>query len=104
MSKWVRACMCDDIEPDDLIRFDHEGQTFVIYRTENEEFFASEGLCTHEQVHLEDGLLMDYVIECPKHNGRFDIRTGDGLGAPICEPLRTYKVRRDGDELFIELP
>ncbi|MEM7320194.1 MAG: Rieske 2Fe-2S domain-containing protein, partial [Pseudomonadota bacterium] len=51
------------------------------------------GLCTHEQVHLADGLVMDFEIECPKHNGLFDYRTGAALRAPVCEDLGTYEVR-----------
>ena len=45
-------------------------------------FFCTDGLCTHESVHLADGLVMDHVIECPKHNGQFDYRTGEALRMP----------------------
>ena len=100
---WVRACAPDDIEPEDLIRFDHEGRTFAIYRSPDGEFYCTDGLCTHEQVHLEDGLVMDHVIECPKHNGQFDYRTGDATRAPACERLATYAVRVDGDDVLIEI-
>ena len=55
-----------------MIRFDHGGRTFAIYRARGRRYFATDGLCTHEQVHLADGLVMDNIIECPKHNGRFD--------------------------------
>ena len=100
---WVRACAPDDIEPEDLIRFDHEGRTFAIYRSPDGEFYCTDGLCTHEQVHLEDGLVMDHVIECPKHNGQFDYRTGEATRAPACERLATYAVRVDGDDVLIEI-
>ena len=100
---WVRACARDDIEPEDLIRFDHEGRTFAIYRSPDGEFYSTDGLCTHEQVHLEDGLVMDHVIECPKHNGQFDYRTGEATRAPACERLATYAVRVDGDDVLIEI-
>jgi 3-phenylpropionate/trans-cinnamate dioxygenase ferredoxin subunit len=50
-------------------------------------------LCTHEKIHLADGLVMEHVIECPKHNGRFDIRDGRALGAPVCVNLKTYAAR-----------
>lgn len=46
---------------------------------------CTDGLCTLEKVHLSDGLVMEYKIECPKHNGVFDYRTGDartGLREP----------------------
>ena len=42
---------------------------------------------------LADGLVMDNIIECPKHNGRFDYRTGEAKGAPVCVNLRTYPSR-----------
>ena len=90
MTSWVRACARDDIEPEDLIRFDHGDRTFAIYRSPEDEYYCTDGLCTHEQVHLEDGLVMDYVIECPKHNGQFDYRTGEATRSPACERLTTY--------------
>ena len=66
-----------------MIRWDHGGRTFAIYRSPEDEYFATEGLCTHERVHLADGLVMDEIIECPKHNGRFDYKTGQARGAPV---------------------
>jgi len=86
-----------------LIRFDHGDRTFAIYRSPNDEFFCTDGLCTHEQVHLEDGLVMDYVIECPKHNGQFDYRTGEAKRAPVCANLGTYPVKVEGDRVFVEI-
>ena len=60
--------------------------------------FATDGLCTHEQFHLADGLVMDDIIECPKHNGRFNYKTGEAKGAPVCVNLRTYPVKVEGGE------
>jgi 3-phenylpropionate/trans-cinnamate dioxygenase ferredoxin subunit len=103
MADWVRACAVDDIDAEDVLRFDHGGRTYAIYRGPDDAFYATDGLCTHEKVHLADGLVMDHEIECPKHNGRFDYRTGEALGAPVCVDLRTYPVRREGDDVFIDL-
>lgn len=103
MAEWIEACGADDIEEEDLIRFDHGGKTYAIYRSPEDEYFCTDGLCTHEKVHLEDGLVMDYVIECPKHNGQFDYRTGEALRAPVCIDLNTYPVRVEGGRVFIEV-
>lgn len=103
MSEWVDACGADDVEEEDLIRFDHEDKTFAIYRSPNDEYFCTDGLCTHENVHLEDGLVMDYVIECPKHNGQFDYRTGEALRAPVCENLKIYPVKVEDGRVLIQL-
>jgi len=103
MPNWIRACARDDIEPEDLIRFDHGGRSFAIYRSPQGEFFCTDGLCTHEQVHLADGLVMGHIVECPMHNGQFDHRTGEATRAPVCEGLRTYPVRLEGRDVFIDI-
>lgn len=100
---WIRVCNADDIEPEDVMRFDHGGRTFAIYRTRDSEFFATEGLCTHQQVHLAGGFVMGRLIECPKHNGRFDFTTGKAQGAPVCVDLKTFPARVDNGEVFIQL-
>lgn len=103
MSDWIEACRTDDVDEEDVIRFDHGGRTFAIYRSPEDAFFATDGLCTHEQVHLADGLVMDEIIECPKHNGRFNYKTGVARGAPACVNLRTYPVRVDAGKVFIQV-
>ncbi len=102
MSQWIAACELDDIEDEDVLRFDHAGHTYAVYRV-NDRVYATDGLCTHERVHLCDGLVMDHVIECPKHNGRFDIRDGRALGAPVCVNLKTYPAKVEGGQIFIQV-
>ena len=100
---WVDACAVEDIDPEDVIRFDHGAKTFAIYRTDDDRYFATAGLCTHEHVHLSDGLVMGTTIECPKHNGRFDITTGAAKGAPVCVDLVTYPVKIEGGRILLRL-
>jgi 3-phenylpropionate/trans-cinnamate dioxygenase ferredoxin subunit len=103
MANWIDACAIDEIDEEDVMRFDHAGRTFAIYHSPDGEFFCTDGLCTHENVHLAGGLVMDYVIECPKHNGQFDYRTGEAKRAPVCVNLRTYPVRVDGERVMVDL-
>ena len=103
MGNWVEVCGVDDIPQEDVMRFDHGGKTFAVYRSPDDEFYATDGLCTHEKIHLADGLVMDNIIECPKHNGRFDYRTGEAKGAPVCINLRTYPARVDGGRVLIDI-
>jgi 3-phenylpropionate/trans-cinnamate dioxygenase ferredoxin component len=103
MSEWLVACAADDVEAEDVIRFDHAGRTFAIYRSPDDEYFATDGLCTHEHVHLADGLVMDDIIECSKHNGRFNYKTGQAKGAPVCVNLKTYRVKVDGGRVMIQI-
>jgi 3-phenylpropionate/trans-cinnamate dioxygenase ferredoxin subunit len=103
MARWIAACALGDVDAEDVIRFDHEGRSFAIYRSPDDRYYATDGLCTHEKVHLAGGLVMDNIIECPKHNGRFDYRTGSAKGAPVCIDLRTYPVRVEDGKVLIDL-
>ncbi|HWJ36058.1 MAG TPA: MocE family 2Fe-2S type ferredoxin [Steroidobacteraceae bacterium] len=103
VAQWIDACSAAEIEVEDVLRFDHDGRTYAIYRSPDDRFYATEGLCTHEQVHLADGLVMDHIIECPKHNGRFDYTTGQAKGAPVCIGLRTYPIRIDEGRVLIDV-
>lgn len=100
---WIDACATDDIDREDLIRFDHGGQTFAIYHAPEGDFYCTAGMCSHENVHLCDGLVLDHLIECHKHNGQFDYRTGEAMRAPACVNLKTFPVKVEGDRVFIEV-
>jgi 3-phenylpropionate/trans-cinnamate dioxygenase ferredoxin subunit len=100
---WIDACAADDIDAEDLIRFDHGGATYAIYHGVDGKFYATAGKCSHEDVHLCDGLVMDFVVECPKHNGQFDYRTGAAKRLPACVDLKTFPVKVEGDRVMIEV-
>ena len=100
---WIHACAADDIDPEDVIEVTIEGQRIAVYRDEAGAFFATAAMCTHEQVALCGGLVVGDVIECPKHNGRFNYKTGEALRAPVIDDLRTYPTKREGDEVFVAL-
>jgi 3-phenylpropionate/trans-cinnamate dioxygenase ferredoxin subunit len=101
MAEWIEACGAGEVEAEDVIRFDHGGRTFAIYRSPDDEYFATDGFCTHENAHLADGLVMGDIIECPKHNGRFNYKTGAAKGAPVCVNLQTYPVKVEAGRVMI---
>lgn len=100
---WVAACTVDDVDEEDLIRFDHGGKTYAIYKDPKGAFFATDGLCSHENVHLCDGLVMGDRIECPKHNGQFNYKTGEAVRLPCVANIRTHRTRVVGDTVEIEV-
>ncbi len=103
MSNWIRALGAEDVANEDVARFDHAGKTYAIYRSPDDKYYATDGLCTHEKIHLCDGLVMDNIIECPKHNGRFDYTNGAAMGAPVCVNLKTYAVKVEGGDIYIDV-
>ena len=101
---FIDACATSDIDAEDLIRFDHGGATYAIYHAPDGKFYATAGLCTHENVHLADGLVIGHLIECPKHNGQFDYRTGEAKRAPVCINLKTFAVKVGAGRVLIDIP
>lgn len=100
---WIDACATDDIETEGVIRFDHAGRTYAIYRSPEDEFFCTDGLCSHEAIHLADGLVTEHEVECPKHSGVFDYRSGHAKRLPAYVNLRTHPVRVEGGRVLLGL-
>jgi 3-phenylpropionate/trans-cinnamate dioxygenase ferredoxin subunit len=103
MSTWVKVCAADQVDEEDVIPVVIDGKDYAIYRGEEDNFYASEGHCTHEKTLLCDGLVMDGVIECPRHNGRFDYRTGRAFGAPVIVDLKTYPTKVEDGFVHIDV-
>ena len=101
-NNWILVGTADNIEVEDIIRFDHNDKTFCVYKLEDG-FYATDGICTHEAVHLEDGLVMDNEIECPMHQGVFDIKTGEAISPPACDDLKTYPVKVEDNNIYIQI-
>jgi len=101
---WVEACDLGLLVPGDVLRFEHAGKSYAIYRTQIGQLFASDSLCTHAKAQLTDGFLQGTCIECPKHNGRFDVRDGSVRRPPPRLPLRTYEVRERSGRVLLKVP
>ena len=83
---WIDACATSDLDPEEVRRFDHGDRTFAIYRNAADGYFATDGFCTHEAVHLADGYVEGSMVECPKHGGAFRLRDRAGSGRPrLCQ-------------------
>ena len=67
-------------------------------------FYCTDNVCSHAYALLSEGWLEGHLIECPLHNGQFDVRTGEGQGSPITEDIRSYRVKIDGEDILIRLP
>jgi 3-phenylpropionate/trans-cinnamate dioxygenase ferredoxin subunit len=64
--------------------------------------YAIEDVCTHDGGELDQGELEGNRIMCPRHGAYFDVVTGAALTLPAVMPVRTYAVRIQGDDIFVE--
>jgi MocE subfamily Rieske [2Fe-2S] domain protein len=100
---WAEVCVSGFLKPEDVIRFDHEQQTYAIYRSAEGRLYATDGLCTHARAHLAEGFVKGNLIECPKHNGRFDFTDGSPQRKPVCVALQTFQAHEHDGKIFLRL-
>lgn len=76
----------------------------AIFNVDDEQFYAVEDVCSHDSGPLGEGEIINtYEIECPRHGGRFDMRTGQALVMPAFEPIEAYEVVCKDGKIYIEI-
>jgi 3-phenylpropionate/trans-cinnamate dioxygenase ferredoxin subunit len=65
--------------------------------------FAVDDMCSHEDASLAKGSLHGECVKCPLHGSRFDLNTGAALDEPAEEPVKTYPVKIEGDDILVKL-
>jgi 3-phenylpropionate/trans-cinnamate dioxygenase ferredoxin subunit len=90
-----------EVPPGTTKRVEIDGAAVLLCNCDGE-LYAVEDVCTHDGGALDQGELEGCIIECPRHGATFDVRTGAALTLPATEPLPTYRVRVEGDDVFIE--
>ncbi len=100
---WIDVAAQDDVPEDDVIGVDAQGREVALYSVQGE-IFATDNICTHGHARLCDGFLEDFEIECPLHQGRFDVRSGKAMCAPLTADVRVYPVKVEGDRVLVGLP
>ena len=93
----MRLASLVDVSAGESLPAQTANRKLAIFRLEDGSVHVTDNVCTHEYALLTDGWLEGCEIECPLHAGRFDLRTGKGLCAPIERDLTVYPVEiRDG--------
>lgn len=100
--QWIDATAVDDVPEDDVIGVIIGDRDIAFYNAGGE-IYATDNICTHGHARLCDGFLEGHEIECPLHQGRFDIRTGTPMCAPVTEAIRSYPIRIEGGRVFFAL-
>jgi len=70
----------------------------------DDELYAINDICTHEEYPLSEGDIDGHCVECALHGARFDLRTGEAVALPATEPVETYRVWIEDNALKVEIP
>jgi nitrite reductase/ring-hydroxylating ferredoxin subunit len=103
-ANWVRVAAAKQVGKGDMLAAEAGGKKIALFHLEDGSWHAIENVCTHAYALLTDGWLDGDCIECPLHAGRFDVRTGQALSAPVEVDVATFRVRVDGADVFLALP
>ncbi|MGY2849064.1 phenylpropionate dioxygenase-like ring-hydroxylating dioxygenase large terminal subunit/NADPH-dependent 2,4-dienoyl-CoA reductase/sulfur reductase-like enzyme [Bradyrhizobium sp. USDA 4509] len=99
---WRKAISLGELRREGVKGVEIDGRPVALYRL-GDEVFASHGICTHALAFLADGFVEDGKIECPLHQGLFDIRSGRALCSPVAQDLKTYAVKIEDGDVFVDL-
>ncbi len=99
---WIDALSIDELPTDDVAACLVAGRDIAIYAV-GDAVHATDNVCTHGQARLCDGFLDGHEIECPLHQGKFDVRDGRPTCAPVTEALRCYPVKVEAGRVFLQL-
>lgn len=98
----VRVCGLDELAESDVVVVVDSGVRIAVFRAEDE-LFAVDDKCTHQDAYLSDGWLEGCAVECPLHASTFDLRTGKPSGPPAKLPVRTHDVVVDDDVIYVRI-
>ena len=99
------VCSVGDLLPGE-VKIVRSGQTAVGVFNVGGEFYALEDRCSHDDGPLAEGEFdpEEFVVTCPRHGSRFDIRTGRPLSLPAYVPVDTFEVRIEDGLVKLVLP
>ena len=98
-----RVAALSELKPESLTRLELEGTPVCLARTEEGAVYAINDICSHEEYSLSDGEIWDTSVECPIHGSRFDLRTGHPNALPAVEPVPTYAVEVEGEDVYVSV-
>jgi len=102
MAEWIGVPQAGDISDGTMLAWSVRGKHLIVYKTAAG-YFATGRRCTHQAADLMRGYFEGEIIECPVHQGRFNVCSGAALSAPASAPLQTYPVKVLDGEVFVEI-
>ncbi len=102
MAQWVKVAEVGELAPGEKKQIDIDGLEIALFNVDGQ-YYAIEDVCTHDGAPLAHGKFTGEEIICPRHGARFNVRTGQALCLPAVEPVETYKVKVEGNDILVEV-
>jgi len=99
---FTRVCTLSDLPDEWAVGVEVDGEPVAIIRAEGE-VYALRDVCSHAEIPLSECEIYDHTVECWLHGSCFDLRTGNPTGPSATEPVPTYQVKIQGDDVYVSL-
>ena len=100
--RWVKVASVEDVPVGSTLAVEAAGESVCLYNLAGH-IHATHDVCTHEDASLADGYIEGDCIECPLHQARFHIPTGQVRAPPATRDLRVFPVRVEGPDIFVQV-
>jgi naphthalene 1,2-dioxygenase system ferredoxin subunit len=101
-NSWTDIMSIDDTFEGEVVRFNYGDKNLAIYNV-NGLVYCTDNVCTHGNALLSDGFLEGHEIECPFHQGRFDVRDGRVTCEPATKAIKSYPIKVTDGRVHIDL-
>jgi 3-phenylpropionate/trans-cinnamate dioxygenase ferredoxin component len=98
----IKICALEDLKPGKALRVKVGDHAIAIVRTPSGAVKALDDKCSHGEISLSEGFIDEETIECWAHGAKFELTTGKPLSLPAYEPVATYEVLIENDEIYLE--
>lgn len=100
MPDFVKAISLKELPPGASAQIHVQGRDIALFNVDGQ-IYAIDDHCSHAEAPLSDGVVHGCEIECPLHGARFDLKTGENLTPPALEPVDTFEIKIEGDDVYI---
>jgi len=90
--EFLEIAPADQLPEGERVFIEVEGKSIVIFNLAGT-LFAIGDVCSHDNGPVGDGDIEENEIICPRHGGRFDLRTGKATSLPAVMDIPAYPVR-----------
>jgi nitrite reductase/ring-hydroxylating ferredoxin subunit len=98
---WEKVAALGDMPNDGTLQVAFRGEPVCLYNIAGT-IYATHDTCTHEHASLAEGFILDgEKIECPLHQGLFEVATGKAVGEPCTVDLKTYAVKVENGMVYV---
>ena len=100
MMEWIKVATVSDVGEGGTLAVEAGNELLCLYNLGGR-IYATDDICTHEEASLAEGYIEGDCIECPLHQARFHIPTGEVRSPPAETDLRVFPVKVEGGDILV---